>query len=118
MRPPARPGWDFILKTSFEVSRSGSEETGNAVLTGVETMPGSHTRQEIAFTQMVKGMPISKPSGPVAKPYKRQTNTDCFRRLETGSFGGFFEVSPNLPNSEPPSSESKERFYLQLPLRF
>ena len=30
------------LDSTFEVSRRAAEEAGNAVLTGVKTMPGSH----------------------------------------------------------------------------
>ena len=36
---------------------------------------------------------------------------DCFRYLEIGRLGGlesFLKFSPTLPDSEPPSSESKE----------
>ena len=49
----------------------------------------------------------------VAKTLKRQLDMDCFRYLETGRPGvseSFLRLSPNLKNSEPPSSESKEVF--------
>ena len=44
---------------------------------------------------------------------KWQTDKDCFRCLEIGRLGvleSFLKVSPNLQNSEPPSSESKDGF--------
>ena len=47
---------------------------------------------------------------PVAKPLKWQIDMDCFRYLEIGRLGvsePFLRFSPNLQNSEPPSSESK-----------
>ena len=40
--PAHSAGANVHPKTSFEVSRSGSKEAGNAVLTGGGTMPGSH----------------------------------------------------------------------------
>ena len=44
------------------------------------------------------------------KPLKWQPGMDCFRYLEMGRLGvleSFLKFSPNLQNSEPPSSESK-----------
>ena len=58
-------------------------------------------------------------SEPVVPPFKRQTDMYCFRYLKMGRLGvleSFLKFSPNLQNSEPPSSESKERVLRPPPL--
>ena len=98
--------------SSFEVSRRGSDEAGNAVLAGMKTMPVSHMAR-ITIHQNGEGNAdfiTIRASCKTLQVANQHGLLSPLEDWETKSFGGLLRFSPNLPNSEPPSGKSKERF--------